>query len=83
MYEMWDKSDFRVVSASFLRCTQMSLTWRVSGEWCKKLYLTNLSISAYVNNVFVIASKKFNGFDPELGNSVMPRTYSLGINIGF
>jgi len=42
-----------------------------------------LLLSANVNNIFVIASKRFNGFDPEVQNSVMPRTFSLGINVGF
>lgn len=35
------------------------------------------------NNLFVIASKKFDGFDPELGDSVQPKTYSVGLNVGF
>ena len=38
---------------------------------------------ATVNNIFVICDKRFNGFDPELGNSVMPRIFSFGLNIGF
>ena len=45
--------------------------------------LKTLSVNAGVSNLFVIASKKFNGFDPELGNSVQPKNYSLGVNIGF
>lgn len=36
-----------------------------------------------MNNLFVIASKKFDGFDPELGDSVQPKTYSVGLNVGF
>ena len=31
----------------------------------------------------VIANERFNGFDPELGNSVYPKNYSIGINVGF
>ncbi|MEY8592567.1 SusC/RagA family TonB-linked outer membrane protein [Butyricimonas hominis] len=83
MYEMWRQSDLRVVNASFLRCRQLSLSWNIDREWVKRFGLTNLSLSAVANNIFVICSKKFNGFDPELDdNSVMPRTYSFGINIG-
>ena len=44
-------------------------------------YLIELSLS--IDNIFVIASKRFNGFDPELENSIMPRSFSLGLNIGF
>lgn len=82
-YSMWSQSDLRVVSADFLRCTQMSLTWNIDPEWTKKVGLRDVSVQVAANNVFVITSKKFNGFDPELDNSVMPRTYTMGINIGF
>ena len=80
---MWEQSDVMVVDASFLRCNQLSLSWNVNREWCKKMGLKTLSVNAGVSNLFVIASKKFNGFDPELGNSVQPKNYSLGVNIGF
>ena len=43
----------------------------------------SLSINAIMNNVFVVADKKFHGFDPELGDSVQPKTYSFGITVGF
>ena len=82
-YKMWQNSDIRVVSSDFLRCQQMSLTWNVNGAWCARWGIKSLSLNAVMNNVFVIASKKFNGFDPELGNSVQPKTYSFGVNIGF
>ena len=83
MYDMWGNSDIRVVDASFFRCTQMSLTWNASQKICKKIKLSDLMVSATVNNIFVICDKRFNGFDPELGNSVMPRIFSFGLNIGF
>lgn len=82
-YDMWSNSDLRVVSASFLRCQQMSLTWNVNEVWCAKLGLKSLSLNAIVNNVFVIADKKFHGFDPELGDSVQPKMYSFGVSVGF
>lgn len=83
IYQMWAESDLRVVDGSFLRCTQMALTWDIPSKWCRTVGLTNAQLSFNVNNVFVIADKRFNGFDPELGNSVMPRVFSLGVNIGF
>jgi len=81
--QMWEKSDAMVVSGSFLRCRNMGLTWQMKREWCDKIFAKNLSLNFSVDNLFVIASKRFNGFDPELENSVMPRTFSFGINIGF
>ena len=80
---MWEKSDAMVVSASFLRCRNIGLSWQMKKEWCDKIHAKNLSINFNMDNVFVIASKRFNGFDPELENSIMPRSFSLGLNIGF
>lgn len=82
MYNMWNMSDLRVVNASFFRCQQMSLTWNMNEKWCAHLGVKSLSLNLIMNNVFVIADKKFHGFDPELGDSVQPKTYSFGINIG-
>ncbi|WP_366842309.1 hypothetical protein [Butyricimonas sp.] len=80
---MWEMSDVMVANASFFRCNQLSLSWNVNREWCKKVGLKTLSLSAGVSNLFFIASKRFNGFDPELGDSVHPKNYSFGVNIGF
>ncbi len=82
-YEMWANSDVRVADASFLRCTQISLAWSMPKKWCNKFGATSLSISGNVNNPFVIASGKWNGFDPELGDSVMPKVFSMGLSVGF
>lgn len=81
--QMWEMSDAMVVSGSFLRCRSMGLSWQMKREWCHKIFAKNLSLNFSMDNLFVIASKRFNGFDPELDNSVMPRTFSFGINVGF
>ncbi len=80
---VWEDSDAMVVNASFLRCQQIGLSWNINPGKLEKVGVSNLLLSANVNNIFVIASKRFNGFDPEVQNSIMPRTFSLGINIGF
>lgn len=80
---LWEYSDAMVANASFLRCRNIGLSWQLKREWCKKMFVNNLAINFNLDNIFVIASKRFNGFDPELSNSVMPRSYSLGINVGF
>lgn len=76
-------SDLRVVDASFFRCNNLSLSWQANSKVLSRLRLKNLSVNLSVSNIFVIASDKFQGFDPELGNSVNPQTYSFGINVGF
>lgn len=80
---LWEQSDAMVVSGSFLRCRNIGLSWQMKREWCEKMFMKNLSLNFNMDNIFVIASKRFNGFDPEVSNSVLPRNYSLGINIGF
>lgn len=86
-YWFWANSDAMVVDASFFRCRQINLTWNMNLEMCKRLGIKSLALSATVNNVFVIANSRFDGYDPELltngVESVMPRVYSLGINVGF
>ena len=83
IYEMWALSDALVVSSSFFRCNQLTLNWNLNRAWCAKFGATSFSVNASVNNLFVIASKKFNGFDPELGDSVQPKIFSFGVSVGF
>lgn len=83
MYQMWGEADIMVAKADFLRCQQISLTWTANDKICTKMRVKSFSINAIMNNVFVVADKKFHGFDPELGDSVQPKTYSFGITVGF
>ena len=82
IYSMWAQSDVRVADASFLRCTQISLSYSLPQKICKKIRLSHIQFSANVNNLFVIASKDWKGYDPELGYSIQPRMYSLGLSLG-
>ena len=82
IYTMWAQSNVRVVSGSFLRCTQISLSYNVPRNICQKIGLARISVSANINNLFVIAGKEWKGYDPELGNSIQPRVYSIGLGIG-
>lgn len=82
-YDMWAMSDVMVADASYLRCTQMSFSYNFPRTLCQKIGVGNISLNANVNNLFVIASKKWNGYDPELGNTITPKVYSLGLSVGF
>ena len=79
---MWGDSDIRVANASFLRCTQISLSYSLPQKICKRMKFTHIQFSANINNLFVIASKEWKGYDPELGYSIQPRVYSIGLGIG-
>ena len=80
--DLWAMSDAMIVDASFLRCKNIDITWRLSKKALNDLNLKSMSVTASMNNIFVIASNKFNGMDPELKNSVMPKTFTLGLAIG-
>ena len=82
IYSMWAQSDIRVADASFLRCTQVTLSYNVPRTLCQKIGLARIQLSANINNLFVIASDDWKGYDPELGYSIQPRIYSLGLSLG-
>ena len=83
IYSMWAQSNVRVADASFLRCTQISLSYSVPQSLCKKVGMSRIQFSANVNNLFVIASDDWKGYDPELGYTIQPRIYSVGLSVGF
>lgn len=78
--ELYNNSSERVVSSSFLRCRNLSLSYKINGQ---KIGFNTITIGGSVSNLFVIASKRYNGFDPELGDSVQPQGYSLSLSFGF
>lgn len=81
--QMYAQSDELIVKNSFLRCRDLGISWRMPSDMTKRIGLSSFTVSASVSNLFVIASKRFNGFDPELDNSVMPKNYSLSVSVGF
>ncbi|HVW62227.1 MAG TPA: SusC/RagA family TonB-linked outer membrane protein [Puia sp.] len=84
VYDMYNYSDARVVSASFLRCNNISLTYNVPEKLLRNT-LKNVSLTAAVANPFIIVSKDFKGMDPEVatGNQPIPRVYSAILNVSF
>ena len=83
---MYDYSTARVCSTNNLRLRSLSLSYIFNKKVLKKMHLSNYQISAQANNLFIIADKRWHGFDPEQGssaNSSIPRTYSLSVTIGF
>lgn len=85
-WDMYNKSDLRVVSGSFLRCRSMSIRYDLKREWLKSIYLKGASVSFDAGNVFVIKDKALKGRDPEqigFGSRSIPpqRSYSLRFNI--
>ncbi|WP_443938397.1 SusC/RagA family TonB-linked outer membrane protein [Pedobacter sp. MW01-1-1] len=83
-YQMWGNTDIRTVSGNFIRCNNLSLTYNVKQAFLKKYGISDFGLTASASNIFVIASKDLNGFDPEIRNKeVTPKVFTLGLNIGF
>ncbi|MBR1400445.1 MAG: SusC/RagA family TonB-linked outer membrane protein [Prevotella sp.] len=81
-YEMYNYSTARVVSASSLRCNNMSLNYSFPNEWLKRTFhLQSMSIGASVSNIFAINSKDFKGRDAEVATGQQPRTRSCSFNL--
>lgn len=87
-YYMFDHSDLRLVSGSFVRCQTINLSYNIGTEWLSRLKIKRATLSTSVNNLFTIADSKLGGQDPELpniGSTALPITpiYSLGLNVSF
>lgn len=78
-------SDYYVKNASFLKMDNLGLAYD-AGNIARNGKM-NLTISANVQNVFVVSNYK--GVDPENNTGIdykfypRPRTYVLGLNVGF
>ena len=78
-------SDYYIKNASFLKMDNVGLSYNVGKLSTTRN--TTLRISANVQNVFVISD--YEGLDPELPSGIdynlypRPRTYTLGLNVGF
>lgn len=87
-YQMYDYSDIRVVSANYLKCSNLSLTYRFGKEILEKLSMSRLEFTLSGSNLFTICSKKLRGQTPTQGGfsevqlSDRP-TYSLTLNVSF
>ena len=59
-------SDRYVEDGSYLRIKNITLTYNVPKKWVKKLYLSDLRLSANIQNVATITP--YTGYDPEVGS---------------
>lgn len=78
------QSDYYIENGSFLRMENVTLGYNFGDIYKDK---ANLRLSFAVQNLFLITDYK--GLDPEVFNGIdnriypRPRTYTLGLNIGF
>lgn len=87
-WDMYNKSDIRVVPGDFLRCRSMSLRYEFEPSLLKFLHIRGGSIAIEGSNLFVLKSSKLKGKDPEqlsLTSGTIPpqQTYTCQIFLNF
>ncbi len=88
IWNMYDNSNHRVVSGSYLKCSSLTLRYNVSPEWLKKTPFSNLSISLNALNLFTISAKELKGQDPSQAGFAKPNlsvrpSYTFQFNVTF
>jgi TonB-dependent starch-binding outer membrane protein SusC len=72
-------SDYFVQDASFIRCSNVSLSWNVPHRWNSAMGVKNLKILASVQNLFTLSP--YQGYNPE-GNSFGASNLVRGVDGG-
>ena len=89
--------DSWIANGSYLRLNMLQLGYTFDSEVAKKIGLAGLRVYASGNNLFLITSKDYNGYDPEgtsqgdnkFGQNMTffsyprARTYTFGVNVTF
>lgn len=88
VWDMYDKSNVRVVSGNYLKCNSMSLRYSFAPEFLAGTPFTNLQISLNSLNLFTISAKKLKGQDPSQAGFAKPNlsirpSYTLQFNVTF
>ncbi|MGF1926083.1 MAG: SusC/RagA family TonB-linked outer membrane protein, partial [Bacteroidia bacterium] len=81
VYEMYNYSTDRVVSATTLRCNNINMSYSLPASVTKRLKSKNINIGAGVSNPFAINSRDFKGLDAEVAMGSQPRTSAYTINL--
>jgi TonB-linked SusC/RagA family outer membrane protein len=92
--EQW--SQFHLMDGSYLRINNINFGYQIPKQLVEKLGLTNAKVYYTAFNPFIITSKDYNGFNPDVNNSgtalnpgvdinnyPIPKSHIVGINITF
>ncbi len=88
VWDMYDKSDIRVVSGNYLKCSSLSLRYTLSSKWLKKTPFSNVQLSLNSMNLFTISAKALKGQDPSQAGFAKPNlsvrpSYTFQLNVSF
>jgi hypothetical protein len=84
-----------VEDASYLRCSDITLSYVLPAAWMQKIGFQNASVFASVKNAFVLTD--YSGYDPEVNSFAFdglrpgvdmnayptPRQFIFGLNVTF
>lgn len=82
----WNKSDLRVIKGDYLRLKNVTLQYYLPKNFLSKLNVTNAFVQIEANNLWLLADKGLNGYDPETfvyQSLPVPRSFLLGLNVTF
>ena len=88
VWNMYDKSDVRVVSGNSLKMQSLSLRYSFGKKVLKKTPFSTASLSFSTTNLFTISAKALKGQDPSQAGFAKPNlsvrpAYTLGLNVAF
>lgn len=87
-WDMYDYSDYRVVSADYLKLQTISLSYELPERWLAGFGINRLELHASGNNLHTWCDKKLKGQTPTQGGFTTIQlsdrpSYSFGLNITF
>ena len=88
VWDMYDKSDIRVVSGNYLKCSSLSLRYTLNTEWLRKTPFSNVQLSLNSMNLFTVSAKALKGQDPSQAGFAKPNllvrpSYTFQLNVTF
>lgn len=88
VWDMYDKSNLRVVSGDYLKCNSITMRYSFSPNLLQKTPFSSAYITLNATNVFTISAKELKGQDPTQAGFAKPNlsirpAYSLGLNVSF
>lgn len=88
LWDMYDKSDMRVVSGNYLKCQSFSFRYNFEKKQLKKTPFSAANISFNATNLFTISAKELKGQDPSQAGFAKPQlsvrpNYTLAFSVSF
>ncbi|WP_225554040.1 SusC/RagA family TonB-linked outer membrane protein [Sphingobacterium bovistauri] len=88
IWSMYDRSDLRVVSGSYVKLSSVSMRYTFNEKLLKKTPFSNAQVSFNTINLFTLSAKELRGQDPTQSGFATPNlsvrpTYTLQFNVSF